>query len=79
MDVEKQITELLGNPRSAFLLFYVLQGAYYSMLIGGYFVMIYVLFGLTTMFYVAGAAFAGGLIAYAFYKLFGERMFFKRQ
>ena len=78
MDIEKHISELLGNPRSAFLLFYVLQGAYYAMLIGGYFVMIYVLFGLTTMFYVAAAAFAGALIAYAFYKLIGQRVLDKR-
>ncbi len=73
MDIEKQLMALWNNTESAVLLFNVLRYCYYGMVVLGYLIIIYLLFGLETFIYFSiGTLIAIGI--YVVYRIFGQRL-----
>lgn len=73
MDIEEKLTALWNNTESTVLFFNILRYSYYGMVVLGYLIIIYLLFGLTTFIYFS----IGTLIAigvYVVYRIFGQRL-----
>lgn len=73
MDIEEKFTALWNNTESTVLLFNILRYCYYGMVVLGYLIIIYLLFGFTAFVYFSiGTLIAIG--AYLIYRIFGQRL-----
>lgn len=73
MDIEEKLTALWNNTESTVLLFNILRYCYYGMVVLGYLIIIYLLFGLDTFIYFSiGTLIAIGI--YFVYRIFGQRL-----
>ncbi len=73
-DLDEWLTALGKDTERMFFYFNIIQYAYWGMLGLGYLIMAYVLFGLSTAFYVGVGVAAGAGGGYVLYRLIGERV-----
>lgn len=73
MNFEEKLAALWDDPGSRELIFIVLNVIFYGTMVLGYLIIIYLLFGLTAVFYISMGVVAAGLLI-ALYLLFGQRL-----
>ena len=73
MKFEDKLAALWDDPRSVAPIFYLLTYASYGMVVLGFLIMIYVLFGLTAIYYLGIGIVAAGIVTLV-YLVFGQRL-----
>jgi len=73
MKFEDKLAALWDDPRSVAPIFYLLTYASYGMVVLGFLIFIYLMFGLTTLLYLSAGAIVAAFLALIFL-VFGQKL-----